>query len=203
MSLAGNLEVQSFRFPAIRQKTRANTVPLSSHLSAFLILTLSSCPAMAGGLGEPIARIHGALQSLLHCEWQGSTPYTICPTAQVRDVVGVNVDASGDYPETIEFRPILTLYPPDSDANTLSRNTVVAIVHYFFPDWKEESAWVGDALKAADNDENSEHAITIGGATLYIRSLDVEDGEGNYALVVITKLPSIERWKTDKLSIAK
>jgi hypothetical protein len=170
---------------------------------ALLILAFSACTATAGGLDNPIGRVHGDLQSLLHCVWQGSTPYTICPSSQVRDVVGVYVDASGDYPETIEFRPILTLFPPDSDANKLSHDTILAIVHYFFPAWKDETAWVDDALKAANDDDDAEHAIKLDGATLYIRSLDVEDGEGSYAMVVITKRPSLDAWKIDKSSIAK
>ena len=178
-------------------------MPKNRLLLALLILVSSTGMAAAGGLDNSIARIHGDLQTLLHCEWQGSTPYTICPTAQVRDVVGVTADAAGDYPETIEFRPILTLYPPDSDANKLSHDTVLAIVHYFFPDWKEEADWVGDALTAANDDDDAEHAIKLGNATLYIRSLDVEDGEGSYAMVVITKRASLDRWKIDKLSIAK
>jgi hypothetical protein len=150
-----------------------------------------------------ISRVHGDLQALLHCEWQGSTPYTICPTSLVRDVVGVTADPSGDYPETIEFHPLLTVYPPDSAQNRLSRDTIVAIVHYFFPDWKDEAAWVGDALKAADNEDSAEHAIKRDGATLYIRSLDIEDGEGSYALIVITRRASIDPWTIDKSSVAR
>jgi hypothetical protein len=172
-------------------------------LLAILLLTFLTGPAMAGGLDNTIARVHGDLEALLHCEWQGSTPYTICPARQVRDVVGVYADASDNFPDTIEFHPVLTLFPPDSDANKLSHDTIVAIVHYFFPDWKEEVAWVSDALKAADDDDDAEHVIKRGGATLYIRSLDVEDGEGSYALVVITKKPSIDQWTIDKTSIVK
>src|ERR1700759_1520834 len=119
------------------------------------MLALSAGSALAGGLDNSISRVHGDLQSLLHCEWQGSRPYTICPSAQVRDVVGVYADASGDYPETIEFRPILTLYPPDSEANRLSHDTITAIVHYFFPGWKEEADWVSAALKAANDDDDA------------------------------------------------
>jgi hypothetical protein len=79
----------------------------------------------------------------------------------------------------------------------------LAIVHYFFPTWKDETAWVDDALKAASDDDDAEHSIKLDGATLYIRSLDVEDGEGSYAMVVITKRASLDAWKIDKSSIAK
>jgi hypothetical protein len=164
---------------------------------------ISTCNATAGGLDNTIPRVHGDLRTLLHCEWQGSTPYTICPTRLVRDVVGVYADASGDFPETIEFHPLLTVYPPDSETNKISRDTVLAIVRYFFPDWKDEAPWVNEALKAADADDDAEHVIKLGTATLYIRSLDVEDGEGSYAMVVITKKPSIDQWTIDKTSIAK
>ena len=118
-------------------------------------------------------------------------------------MVGVYADASLDYPETIEFHPLLTIDPPDSDQNKLSHDTIIAILHYFFPAWKEEEAWVSSALKAASDDDNSEHVIKLDGATLYIRSLDVEDGEGAYAMVVITKQPSIDKWTIDKSSIVK
>jgi len=164
---------------------------------------LTSAATAGGGLDNTIPRIHGDLQALLHCEWQGSTPYTICPTTSVREVVGVYADASGDYPETIEFHPLLSVYPPDSAQNKQSHDTILAILHYFFPDWKEEATWVGDALRAADDADDSEHVIKIDGATLYIRSLDVEDGEGNYALVVITKDASIDHWTIDKNSIVR
>ena len=163
----------------------------------------STCAAGAGGLDNTIPKVHGDLQTLLHCEWQGSTPYTICPTLQMRDVVGMYADASGDYPETVEFHPLLTVYPPDSAQNKVSHDTIVAVLHYFFPDWKEEASWVGEALKAADEAEDAEHVIKLGGATLYIRSLDVEDGEGNYAMVVVTRDASIAPWTIDKTSIAK
>ena len=175
----------------------------STFLPAILLLSLSSGPVLAGGLDNTLARVHGDLTALLHCEWQGSTPYTICPARQLRDVVGVYADASGNFPETIEFHPILTLYPPDSEANTLSHDLTVAIVHYFFPDWTQEASWVGAALQAAEDDEHSEHVIKRDGATLYIRSLDIEDGEGSYAMVVITKQPSIDPWRIDKSSVAK
>jgi hypothetical protein len=164
---------------------------------------LSVCAAEAGGLDNTISRIHGDLQVLLHCEWQGSTPYTICPTGLMREVVGIYADASGDYPETIEFHPLLTIYPPDSSQNKLSHDTVIAVLHYFFPDWKDENAWVTTALKAADSDDDAEHVIRIDGATLYIRSLNIEDGEGSYAMVVITKKASIDEWTIDRTSIAK
>jgi hypothetical protein len=164
---------------------------------------ISANAAMAGGFDNTIPRVHGDLQSFLHCEWQGSGQYTICPTNTVRDVVGVYADASRDYPETIEFHPLLTMSAPDSAQNALSHDTIVAIVHYFFPDWIGEDAWVSAALKAADSDEDAEHAIKMDGATLYIRSLDVEDGEGSYALVVITKKPLIDQWTIDKTSIAR
>jgi hypothetical protein len=171
--------------------------------SILAALLWSTCAATAGGLDNTIARVHGDLQALLHCEWQGSTPYTICPTRQVRDVVGLYADPSGNFPETIEFHPLLTVYPPDSDTNKLSRDTITAIVHYFFPDWKEETAWVSEALKAADTDDDAEHVIKRDGATLYIRSLNIEDGEGSYAMVVITKKASIDPWTIDKSSIVK
>ena len=163
----------------------------------------STCAAAAGGLDNTIPQVHDDLQALLHCEWQGSTPYTICPSPQMRDVVGMFAGASGDYPETVEFHPLLTIFPPDSDQNKLSRDTIVAVLHYFFPDWKEEASWVGEALTAADEAEDAEHVIKLDGATLYIRSLDVEDGEGNYAMVVVTRKSSIDTWTIDKTSIAK
>ena len=164
---------------------------------------ISASAATAGGLDNTISRVHGDLQSLLHCEWQGSAPYTICPTRQVRDVVGLYADASGNYPQTIEFHPLLTVDPPDSAQNKLSHDTIVAILHYFFPDWKDEDAWVSAALKAANDGDDAEHVIKLDGATLYIRSLDVEDGEGSYAMVVITRQTSIDRWTIDKTSIVK
>ena len=167
------------------------------------IWVLFSAPALGGGLDNSIARVHGDLAALLHCEWQGSAPYTICPARQVRDVVGVYADPSGNYPETIEFHPILTLSAPDSEANKVSHDAILAIVHYFFPDWKEEASWVGTALQAAEDDESAEHVIRLGGAMLYIRSLDIEDGEGSYAMVVITKKPSLDQWTIDKTSILR
>ena len=170
---------------------------------ASLLWAMSACAATAGGLDNTISRVHGDLQSLLHCEWQGSSPYTICPTRQVRDVVGLYADASGDYPETIEFHPLLTVDPPDSAQNKSSHDTVVAILHYFFPDWKDEDAWVSAALKAANDDDDAEHAIKLDGAILYIRSLNIEDGEGSYAMVVVTRKASIDQWTVDKTSIVK
>jgi hypothetical protein len=172
-------------------------------LLATLLWVCMASAAIAGGLDNTITRVHGDLQSLLHCEWQGSTPYTICPARQLRDVIGVYADASGDFPETIEFHPILNLSAPDSEANKLSHDTVVAIVHYFFPDWNDEESWVNEALTAANEAEKAEHVIKLHGATLYIRSLDIEDGEGSYAMVVITKGSSIDRWTFDKTSILK
>ncbi|HVZ28287.1 MAG TPA: hypothetical protein VG798_06485 [Rhizomicrobium sp.] len=170
---------------------------------AFLPWAASAFTATAGGFDNTISRVHGDLQALLHCEWQGSTPYTICPTGLVRDVVGVTADPSGDYPETIEFHPLLTVYPPDSVQNRLSRDTIMAIVGYFFPEWQDEASWVSEALKAADNEDGAEHVIKRDGATLYIRSLDVEDGEGSYALIVITKRAALDRWTIDKTSVAR
>jgi hypothetical protein len=178
-------------------------VPKFRFILAALLWAVSTCAATAGGLDNSISRVHGDLQALLHCEWQGSTPYTICPTLQMREVVGMYADASGDYPETIEFHPLLTVNAPDSDTNKLSRDTIVAVLHYFFPDWKEEVSWVSEALKAADEAEDAEHVIKLDGATLYIRSLDVEDGEGSYAMVVVTKKASIDPWTIDKTSIMK
>jgi hypothetical protein len=172
-------------------------------LPALLPWLILAAPATAGGLDNSIARVHGDLQALLQCEWQGSAGYTICPARQVRDVIGVYADASGNYPETIEFHPILTLNPPDSAANQVSHDTIVSIVHYFFPDWRQEESWVSEALKAADHDNDAEHVIKRDGATLYIRSLDIEDGEGSYAMVVITKKPSIQPWTLDKTSVAR
>jgi hypothetical protein len=93
--------------------------------------------------------------------------------------------------------------PPDSAQNKLSHDTIVAILHYFFPDWKDEEAWVSAALKAANDDNDAEHVIKLDGATLYIRSLDVEDGEGSYAMVVVTRRASIDPWTIDKTSIVK
>jgi hypothetical protein len=178
-------------------------VPKFRPALAAALWAISTCAATAGGLDHSISQVHGDLQALLHCEWQGSTPYTICPARQMRDVVGLYADASGDFPETVEFHPLLTINPPDSDANKLSHDTIVAILHYFFPDWKEEASWVSDALKAADEAETAEHVITLDGATLYIRSLDIEDGEGNYAMVVVTRKSSIDQWTVDKTSIVK
>jgi hypothetical protein len=151
----------------------------------------SGFAATAAGLDNDINRVHGDLQTMLHCEWQGSTPYTICPSTQVRDVVGVYVDKSGNHPQTIEFRPLLTVVPSDSAQNKLSHDTILKIVHYFIPDWKDEDAWVTTALKAANDDDDAEHSIKLNDVTLYIRSLDVQDGEGSYAMVVITKDASI------------
>ena len=170
---------------------------------ASLLWAMSACAATAGGLDNTISRVHGDLQSLLHCEWQGSTPYTICPTRQVRDVVDLYADASGDFPETVEFHPLLTVRSADSDTNKLSHDTIVAILHYFFPNWKEEASWVSEALKAADEAEDAEHIIKLDGVTLYIRSLDIEDGEGSYAMVVVTRKASIDQWTIDKTSIVK
>ena len=171
--------------------------------AALLLWVFSTCAAAAGGLENTISQVHRDLQGLLHCEWQGSTPYTICPARQVRDVVGLYADASGDYPQTMEFHPLLSVYPPDSDKNKLSHDTIVAILHYFFPDWKDEVPWVSEALTAADDAEDAEHVIKLGDATLYIRSLNVEDGEGSYALVVVTKDASIAPWMIDKTSVAR
>jgi hypothetical protein len=171
---------------------------------AVLFWAASGCAAMAAsGLETNIDRVHGDLQSMLHCVWQGSTPYTICPSTQVRDVVGVLVDKSGERPQTIEFHPLLTVEPVDSVQNRLSHDTVLKIVHYFLPDWKDEDAWVTTALKAANDDDDAEHSIKLGDATLYIRSLDVQDGEGSYAMVVITKDASIDHWTIDKTSIMR
>ena len=170
---------------------------------AALLWAISTCAATAGGLDNSISQVHGDLQALLHCEWRGSTPYTICPTRQMREVVGLYADASGEFPETIEFHPLLTVNPPDSDANKISHDTILAILHYFFPDWKEETSWVSDALKAAAEAEDAEHVIKLDGAMLYIRSLDIEDGEGSYAMVVVTKKASIDQWTIDKTSMVK
>jgi hypothetical protein len=168
-----------------------------------MLWAISALGARAGGLDNTISRVHGDLQAMLHCEWQGSTPYTICPSQQVRDVVGVYADTSGDFPETVEFHPVLTLYPPDSEANQVSHDTILAILHYFLPDWKGETSWVNAALKAAENADDAEHVIKLGDVMLYIRSLDIEDGEGSYAMVVITRKSSIEPWTIDKTSIAR
>ena len=130
----------------------------------------------------------------------GSSTWTI--GRLIRRPFDLYADASGDYPETIEFHPLLTVDPPDSAQNKSSHDTVVAILHYFFPDWKDEDAWVSAALKAA-NDDDAEHAIKLDGAILYIRSLNIEDGEGSYAMVVVTRKASIDQWTVDKTSIVK
>jgi hypothetical protein len=62
---------------------------------------------------------------------------------------------------------------------------------------------VTTALKAANDDDDAEHSIKLNDVTLYIRSLDVQDGEGSYAMVVITKDASIEHWMIDKTSIMR
>jgi hypothetical protein len=171
---------------------------------AVLFWAASGCAALAaGGLDTNIDRVHGDLQSMLHCQWQGSTPYTICPSTQVRDVVGVYVDKSGNYPQTIEFHPLLTVEPADSARNKLSHDTILKIFQYFMPDWKDEDAWVTTALKAANDGDDAEHSIKLGNVTVYIRSLDIEDGEGSYAMVVITKDASIDHWMIDKTSIMR
>jgi hypothetical protein len=106
-------------------------------------------------------------------------------------------------PRDRRIHPLLTVDPPDSAQNKLSHDTIVAILHYFFPDWKDEDAWVSAALKAANDDDDAEHVIKLDGATLYIRSLDVEDAEGSYAMVVVTRQASIDPWTIDKTSIVK
>jgi hypothetical protein len=186
----------------LRQIWRRRVLKLHPAL-AVLLWAASGGIAFAGGMDNDINRVHGDLQGMLHCEWQGSTPYTICPSTQVRDVVGVNVDKATNRPQTIEFHPLLTIQPADSVQNKLSHDTILKIVHYFLPDWKEQDAWVTSALMAATDDDNAEHSIKVGDATVYIRSLDVEDGEGSYAMVVITKDASIDHWTIDKTSIMR
>lgn len=171
---------------------------------AVLFWAASASVAMAaGGMDNDINRVHGDLQGMLRCEWQGSTPYTICPSTQVRDVVGVEVDKATNKPQTIEFHPLLRIEPADAVQNRLSRDTVLKIVHYFLPDWKEQDAWLTSALKSATDDDDAEHSIKQGDVTIYVRSLDVQDGEGGYAMVVITKDASIDHWTIDKTSVMR
>ena len=83
------------------------------------------------------------------------------------------------------------------------RNSKGKIVHYFLPDWNEQDAWLTSALKAATDDDDAEHSIKQGDVTIYVRSLDVQDGEGGYAMVVITKDKSIDHWTIDKTSVMR
>src|ERR1700760_1454324 len=95
--------------PVVQKMRKARVVRLLPALAVLLLASGSA--AFAGGMDNDINRVHGDLQGMLHCEWQGSSPYTICPSTQVRDVVGVDVDKATNTPKTIEFHPLLRIEP--------------------------------------------------------------------------------------------
>jgi hypothetical protein len=90
---------------------------------------------------------------------------------------------------------LVTRHPESRpDEEKLSRDTVLRIVAYLLPTWKDSPEWLTDALSKATR-VRARKVIKIGGVTVLVKRLQFADLDDTFATIVITKKVSLNDWK--------
>lgn len=165
-------------------------------LAAVLLAAVMSGVAIAATvLDRPINAIETDLERLLGCKWQGVDPPVVCPLTQTGGVIILFRDLVGETVETVEFNALVAANPnPQPQKERLSRETVLQIVGYFLPAWKEGPAWMKRALDDATI-EGAQNVVAFDGVKILVQWLQPATLQDTYARVVITKRASLEQWE--------
>ena len=83
---------------------------------------------------------------------------------------------------------------PRPGEEKLSRDTVLRIVAYLLPAWKNSPEWLTGALYAAAQ-KRARKIVKVGGVTVLVECLQPADLDDTFAAIVITKKTSLDEWK--------
>jgi hypothetical protein len=141
-----------------------------------------------------MADVQAGLGKLLGCQWRGTKAVTDCPVMQMNGIVSLSLDPRDDTVETVEMNALVAGHPqPRPDEEKLSRDTVLHIVSYLLPTWKNSSQWLTDARHAAAH-VRARKIIKVGGVTVLVQRLQPADLDDAVATIVIAKKASLKAW---------
>jgi hypothetical protein len=167
-------------------------------IAVAITMWFSAVPIFAASTSDmtrPMADIQADLGKLLGCQWQGSEVYAMCPIKQIDGAVALSRDPAGKSVETVEISTLLAGHPqPRPDEDKLSRDTVLRIVAYLLPTWKESPEWLTAAFSEATHGR-ARKVIRIGGVTVLVQRLQFADVDEAIATIVVTKKASLSDWK--------
>jgi len=167
-------------------------------IAAAIALWLLAAPIFAAStsvMNRPMIGIQADLGKLLHCQWQGADVYAVCSTKQIDGTVDLSRDPADKSVETVEMIALVAGYPkPRPDAEKLNRDTVLRVVAYLLPTWKNAPGWLTGALHAAAHGR-ARKVIKIGDLTVLVQQQQFADVDETFATIVITKKASLDAWK--------
>jgi hypothetical protein len=158
------------------------------------ILLAPAFAASPSAMSRPMADVQAGLGKLLGCQWRGTKAVTDCPVMQMNGIVSLSLDPRDDTVETVEMNALVAGHPqPRPDEEKLSRDTVLHIVSYLLPTWKNSSQWLTDARHAAAH-VRARKIIKVGGVTVLVQRLQPADLDDAVATIVIAKKASLKAW---------
>ena len=167
-------------------------------ISAAVAVLIWTAPVLAGptfGMSRPMANVQADLGKLLDCQWQGSDLYAVCSTKQIDGTVDLSRDPADKSIETVEMIALVAGYPQRRPAAEKSnQSTVLRIVAYLLPAWKNSPEWLTDALDAAAHGR-ARRVTKIGDLTVLVQRQKFADLDDIFATIVITKKTSLNDWK--------
>jgi hypothetical protein len=169
-------------------------------IAVAITMWISAVPIFAASTSDmtrPMADIQAGLGKLLDCHWLGNDLDAMCPIKQIAGTLDLYRDPVGKSVESVEMTALVARHPkPRPDEEKLSRDTVLRIVAYLLPTWKNSSEWLTDVLHAAARGR-ARKIIKIGGVTVLVQCVQPADLEDAFATIVITKKASLDDWKWD------
>ncbi len=141
-----------------------------------------------------MADIQAGLGKLLGCQWEGTEAVADCPVMQMNGIVSLSRDPGDQAVESVEMNALVANHPhPRPGEEKLSRDTVLRIVAYLLPTWKNSPLWLTDALHAAAH-ARARKVIKVDGVTVLVQCLQPADLDDTFATIVITRKASLNDW---------
>lgn len=145
-------------------------------------------------MDQPMTKVRAGLGALLDCQWRGNAAYAVCQTKRLGGTVDVTGDPAGASVQTVETTALVAGDAgQQSEEAARDRETVLHIVAYLLPSWKDSPRWLTEALRATANG-GTRHIIKIDDVTILVQRHRFADLDATFALIVVTRRTSLEEW---------